>query len=471
MVALPKISIKNLVKRSCALLSALCIALYSLITAPLFGVHAVDIKDTVLKVIGWVEEEVKPVVNALFSDNPESALQILTADALLSVGLPIAYNGHQAVLNAFGYNVPYPVSVTPSTSIGCSGYTYMNGEYKVSTIQTYDPFTVTFDPQSNEFPVKFFLMSLGDYGVYMLIDPYTSGETNFIEDDTLTFTWENVRQSTSSGYDEIFRLKLKFLNDSRSLVTRRCVLYLCFIPLSGGSPLYVSQNVSFSETYIFNGRCATFTPQITINDPVSYFANFFSYQKVIMGRKGTTTDDNIVKIAPNSSISYPVNPNYITLNDENIYNYYVNTNYPTVTTTYPIVNVIQPPQDYIVPSPTDPTEPNTGGGGVVIIDPFTLPPEWLEDNAELGTSHYELDSDQWEDPLEIIKKYKHASITGELPSGQITDDGSFEGPADVVEAMEAFTDFAYMILTESGLLWVVASLVSVGLVVRLFTLK
>lgn len=460
MVALLKISIKNLVKRSCALLSALCVALYSLITAPLFGVHAVDSSDItnyIQAAIDWGYDSSSKLISNL------SELPIPGSSAVskrVQMELDLAYNwfradgyGEQAkallddITNSGNFN-----EVNISQTHGISGYYERGGVSRSVSLFTHSNSSINLNS-------SMLLISCEDYSLYFQLVPLNGlGKEDYT----------NLNYFESTNY---FGSYTAFFTQITSISSQPfSVKYILFT--NGDYSIKTAQINTYAFTFerrIYRNRSTSLVLPDSSASLFNYLVPNLNSSSVVI-YVGATSDGQL----PFSGSLMPAFSTDIITGD-NIYNYYERSVYPQIVENFPDITFNTPQYYYqTIISPTespDPTEPNTGGGGVVIIDPFTLPPEWLEDNAELGTSHYELDSDQWEDPLEIIKKYKHASITGELPSGQITDDGSFEGPADVVEAMEAFTDFAYMILTESGLLWVVASLVSVGLVVRLFTLK
>lgn len=454
----PKISIKNVVKRSCALLAALCIALYSLITAPLFGVHAVDSSDItnfINAAIDWGYDSSSKLIDNL------SQLPIPGSGAVskrLQCQLDLAYNwfradgyGDQAIsllqdiTNSGNFN-----EINISSVQGISGYYVRGGSTRSVSVFTHSQPTIDLN-------TSILLISCEDYALYLQLVPLNGlGKEDYT----------NLQYSeTVNYYGSFTQFQTQILSISSQPFSVKFILF------ANGDYTTKTSNISTYNfnyfRYIYRNR----SESVVLPDSS---ASLFNY--LVPSLTSSTTG---AYIGGTSTASYPFDATYMPafstdiITGDNIYNYYERSVYPQIIEEFPDITFNSPQYYYeTIITPTDPTEPNTGTtGGVIIIDPFTLPPEWLEDNAELGTSHYELDSEQWEDPLEIIKAYKHADPSGQIPSGAVTDDGSFEGPADVVEAMEAFTDYAYMILTESGLLWVVASLVSVGLIVRLFTLK
>lgn len=448
----PKISIKNAVKRSCALLSALCIALYSLITAPLFGVHAVDGLDDVSNLWDWIKLGLSTSLSILGAQDG-GTIPALVGNTLLSVGDIIVSDSIQdgeQILNSY---------VDTSTVIGISGFATYKGD------------TITVSSKS------------GTGGRFDNEDPYYNHWLRLFQSDDFAV---DVSIEIPDSATSVTQVAYGYNFDLGS-TSNACRFYF---DLYSGSGFAYASNVKLYTRYFYDGLSKFYTETSVVSTSSSnywwnvYYRNgsYPVYDDVgSLGLSSARYDHDVyiastgdafpasVMVSPTSTYHFPSDITNLTV--DNVRNYYSTYLYPSTVRQFPVWQVLpEPPAQIVVP--TDPTEPNTGTtGGVIIIDPFTLPPEWLEDNAELGTSHYELDSEQWEDPLEIIKAYKHADPSGQIPSGAVSDDGSFEGPADVVEAMEAFTDYAYMILTESGLLWVVASLVSVGLIVRLFTLK
>lgn len=113
-----------------------------------------------------------------------------------------------------------------------------------------------------------------------------------------------------------------------------------------------------------------------------------------------------------------------------------------------------PPADYIVPEPTDPTDESieptepTGTGAVIIIDPFTLPPEWVEsDVVELNTEAYTIDYDTMiDEPLDEINY-------------PLTPSNPLSGGANILS-------FGIQFLKDGGVFYIICTLLVLGLLIR-----
>lgn len=467
----------NFCKRSFAFLCAVGIMGYSLLTAPLSSNDIVAHADwhdfvhdsRIGAIIDWAHDSIDSVLDRSSNINipwVQSVTSGLRAsnDLVYNIVRPdgfadFAETAMQDVTNTGDWN-----DINVDSTVGISGAYFRNNSWHTVSFFTRGSKELN---ANTYFP----LMEGEDLAVYMKVLPHDGYGP---EDITIRY-YESV-VSSASGYSEFQR---NFSFSPASSVD------LTFYFYSYGDWVTYNYGVfNYNRSLVFDFRIA-----------VNVSSDNFDISKYTL-----PTDLSSVrsKFFPGKSYNYYLyvgcspNLSYFpagslisgqssVINKENIYDYYdkrVYNTYKNTITNYNF-NTVQYYYDQIIENPpTDPSEitptettPGTTGT-VVIIDPFTLPPEWLEDDAELDTDHYILDSEQWESPFETIARYKSqvsaASIEEEEPW---LDNGQLVAPLDVTQAMESFQYFAIELLDRSGILVVVASCLAFGLVIRIISLK
>lgn len=157
------------------------------------------------------------------------------------------------------------------------------------------------------------------------------------------------------------------------------------------------------------------------------------------------------------------------------YTYIENVLRPWVQENYPDAEVLLPesPQEDTTEESTEDTTDETS---FTCCEPFTLPPEWLESNAELDTEHYtvpysDMVQSPWDD-LQSYVTYAHETLLDDSGGGGSGSNsvGVFPADTDVMDTIAAFQAFAVGLLDRSGLLAVFASLIAVGFIIRFISL-
>lgn len=455
----------NFCKRSFAFLCAVGIMGYSLLTAPLFGVHAISINSNTMW--GLVSSILGNVGH--FLENDQST--VLTA--VTGVAMPFLQEiTDDAVENGAPLRLPRPIptetfagSYQDGTAIQEIIFYFFSWDYSDLTPTGYgvicDNFIVCRD----------YTVSIA---VYPSEDWISSSDREDIDIKIL------FGRSGSSSYCQLYPvIQLK----GTSGITPSIVGTFYFKFRDGSIIRYPFSGSGSNTGYATNFQSFHFR----LNSSAFYYpSDFESYLNSCFPLHDPGSKNYFMDLGQfSSSIKppYPTMPAKCTNNtmlvdyyNNQIRNYVINnySDYPDIVNQYITYNeyVEQLPTETTPTETIDPSQPSTGNGTVVIIDPFTLPPEWLEDDAELDTDHYILDSEQWESPFETIARYKSqvsaASIEEEEPW---LDNGQLVAPLDVTQAMESFQYFAIELLDRSGILVVVASCLAFGLVIRIISLK
>lgn len=469
-----KIKIPKLLQRIGAALMACFIFSYSLLTASLFGVGAVSLSDKV----NW--------------DKYGNFITSLVSAVWRKVGGPI-----NPVLGAIGssiINLTAPtvellVDDTQATVVNkiANGTYSMNGRYtykgvtdKLCTLYSYQ---IDSSYKSNQNSHGIFISDVvvaEDYSISVHVAPdpdwdFINGE-NYIE----------LVTSISQGSNPYIQLAFYPRTSSGSVpfvphpINVTIIIY--GFDSSGNQVMLGSKSMVYNHNslllrFSFSGNSNQIIIPTNILDNFTLRDNSLSPSIVLEGICGSFIPKSVTIVRneiPYLPESYILNDfdSYVNFYNDYVRNYVQNTfvDYPDIVNQFIYYDIENPPTE-----PTDETitpTGSTGNGTVVIIDPFTLPPEWLEDNAELDTDHYVLDSDQWESPLEIIAQYKQQISLAELGEDDpFWQAGELSAPVSVTNAMYAFQYMGYELLLKSGLLVVLASLVGFGIIVRFISLK
>lgn len=127
-------------------------------------------------------------------------------------------------------------------------------------------------------------------------------------------------------------------------------------------------------------------------------------------------------------------------------------------------------------TPTEnPSETTGTGSGCCIHEPFTLPPEWLESNAELDTEHYTMPyTDLVQSPWNVLQGFADTDSVMLANAGEETHTqsvGAFPAEMTVISTIDQLQAFAVGLLDRSGLLAVFASLIAAGFIIRFISIK
>lgn len=168
-----------------------------------------------------------------------------------------------------------------------------------------------------------------------------------------------------------------------------------------------------------------------------------------------------------------------TIDPSSPFTYIENVLRPWVQENYPDAEVLlpeSPQEDTTEESTEESTEDTTEETNFTCCEPFTLPPEWLENNAELDTEHYtvpysDIVKSPWDD-LQSYVTYYHDTLLNDAGGGGsgANSVGFFLADTDVIDTIADFQAFAVGLLDRSGLLAVFASLIAVGFIIRFISL-
>lgn len=473
-------------KRVGAFISACFIASYSLLTAPLFGVHAVDAGHSA-GVIDTIKEflyEVGQVAIPMYCvENPIASIVGVTALNIAS-NVYDSTKHYDSALDA--WNV-VKTEVDLSSTYGKTGYCKFNDQDATVTcytlnseVSTYGTFGLDSVDGLNYHRLMTLTSASENVTVYMNLQPYDMDGNSWGSGDTITFTSSYLDSELGT-----FQFRYDF-NDYYGEPTKHHFKVNFMFNSSSGTRQYLPINVtsywgasSYYDLQLYFRKVSNYVNFPTYTNfagLVNSFNNNSSLSRRVHIAGYLNSPNDIPTVGPDQKYPFP-STGVTKINENNVYNYTQNVSYPYIVNNYTVWQTLPPPSDF-EPEPTEPTgdtisPSETTTGTVVIIDPFTLPPEWLEDNAELETDHYELDPGLWQDPLDAIEQYKQQ--VSPLQEGE--DDSDFWrnnellAPADVTSAMYAFQEFCVDLLQESGLLVVIASCLAFGLIIRLISLK
>lgn len=450
------------VKRLCAVLVACVVMWYSVITAPVFRVRGAfsdfSFASAVEGLTDYIYENSRKVLESVSSITGDIPLYILDAGYAIFGADGIA--DHAVTIAQDIRNSGNATVIDFSTSQGFSGYYYLgdNTSLRSGSFYTRDLSSCLSNTYFNlystsDFSLVFRALPVSGYGpedYSIALNMAISSSLNsgwftyhftsnipFIAEFTLFYLGDTITKTYNSKND----VQLGFGVQRSSIV----------LPSSASALLdyFLPSSVSSTSSYI--------------NDSVyclSYSSTFPSSQTHSWPSGNT------------SRLSYQ--------NIADTYNYYNQYITPYVQEQvgdqYTIYDV-----DYYsqIVEDSQPIETTTPGTGVIIIDPFTLPPEWVEsDVVELETDHYEVPFESMvADPFDyLVSPYtqtstetvrgatKSVSISPPTPQYQV-----FPSSGNVQETAVGFVNLAYTLLNRSGLDYVIGIAVF-GLCVSLLVL-
>lgn len=372
-------TLKTSFKKVFACFCACVLMLYSVLTSFVFRVHGAfsdfSLPVAIDGIMDWTHDYINNAVSYL--PNYMSVPVTYINDTVYSIFGPDGMVDNALSLYDDLTNSGNKVVIDTSTSTGWSGYYERNGSVHSVTMYTRD--VSTYDASKN-----IMLISTDDYFLSLKILP-TSGHG--YEDYTFTLTMSVNGGGYGPSYGS-FAYKLTSQNTSMLFIPQ-ITLY------SNGDTLTktYSNGVYQFEQWIFVSNLST--PYVLPDDPSSLLDH--------LSPSSVTSSSTIRNQTFICSFNqrYPTNQpartwptgNTQTLsydNIENTYNYY--NQYATpylqniVGDTFTVYDV-----DYYsdIVQENQPIETTSPGSGVIIIDPFTLPPEWVQsDVVELETDHY-----------------------------------------------------------------------------------
>lgn len=445
-------AVKSAVKRLCAALVACVVMWYTLITAPCFGVHAASL-DGFLDAVGdFVYNVGSYAVSKVLE--PLGPVGDLLGITIMSVAdQPInAMKNDDAIIESVEYDL------SSTTGMTCPIHVASSDDNSFLTCFTTPSLTISKTSgilHDLDYMPKIRLMRFsGDTkcDVYIRVVPYTDG--TWPDGEYITFS-----SSTSTfGQSVTFQYYFEFHNSSGAAVARTNYTEFIYEYADGRKTLLTSGTVNSAYIRYRVGFSQT-SPQ-TIAELQSSIGspsfrndwNFGCYQ---------WNDGTIYAVGnvPNSTITFPAySERYINYN--NTYDYLQNYNYPYVVNNYPVYNELAPPSSFLPPEET--TSP---GSGVIIIDPFTLPPEWVQsDVVELETDHYTVPFESMvADPFDyLVSPYTETvteTVRGATKSVPISPPTPtykvWPSAGSVQETAVGFINLGYSLLNNSGLDWVI----------------
>lgn len=221
---------------------------------------------------------------------------------------------------------------------------------------------------------------------------------------------------------------------------------------------YTDSFVNRSKTLTFNNKCqlafrllTTYEagyPVITSNFPDNLLNDFSgggcNFHIATLPHSSDILNNESVHVGHDTAYQFPVgtvsdNYSFVDYYNNQIRNY-VNQNF------YDYPTIIEKNTEFVIPS-DETTEP-TGTGAVIIIDPFTLPPEWVEsDVVELNTEAYTIDYDTMiDEPLDEINY-------------PLTPTNPLRGGANILS-------FGIQFLKDGGVFYIICTLLVIGLLIR-----
>lgn len=428
-----KNSFQNVVKRISAGFMASVVFTYSLLIAPCFGVGAVN-----LDISDWF----KAVGSAAISI---SGIPSLVGTLLMNVGIE-QIQSRISTEKPNGFEISQPLANINSYA----GSATIDGHDAVVTVYTRPAATFTytdlFRDYSNGDPVKFRLCNAvwdgGSRSFYFSIIPRDGDSDPWQDGDTCQISYNyQYRASAPDIYCNV-----EFFDSSGAQVSRNYSIIFYSIYFTGAT-YSLTSSIRYSSYYSI-GILSNYSKP-SYDDFLSLVPSNFNTNKLyVCGNSSSVGSDSHL------STSFPENFGdtfYSTISNDNYYNYLNEVSYPYTVNTYPEWTVLPPPSDYTIPDPTEPTqEPTepTGTGAVIIIDPFTLPPEWVEsDVVELNTEAYTIDYDTMiDEPLDEINY-------------PLTPTNPLLGGANILS-------FGIQFLKDGGVFYIICTLLVIGLLIR-----
>ena len=434
-----KNSFQNFVKRFSACFVAVVVMGYSLLFCAVPGrgvVHAdssnlfniavdtfYNIGSEFLEGVGVLPLPGASYVSYAGQNTLDLAYNIFRGGGIIDSSLPIA----QDFLNLGDFN-----EINISTASGITGYYERNG--KTHSISVY---TRSNSININETPY-IPIIEGEDYAFYLELLPLDGkGKEDYTFSFSDYFSSGSIRREVNSG-NKYFNIRCYLWSDG-DYITREFY------------------NVTGFTMYI-NSTGAQSASEIILPDNISDLFNYFNL-RVYSSRLTNYGQPRVICSSNNSStFSSSSLPSYrdTVINQSNVYDYYNNSVYPYYSNKYSTYNFsenVYSPSYYYenLPEQTEPsqdaTEP-TGTGAVIIIDPFTLPPEWVEsDVVQFNTEAYTIDYDTMiDEPLDEINY-------------PLTPTNPLRGGANILS-------FGIQFLKDGGVFYIICTLLVIGLLIR-----
>lgn len=316
----------------------------------------------------------------------------------------------------------------------------------------------------------------GYMDIYMTLIPFDSdsdgASRHWAAGDyiTLSSAYHTYASTTGISYN------YSYFNSAGTPVIRRARLLLSY-QLSGEPMTYVASDFSSNTFHEITLSTTNTKPSFTPQTLLSRIADSSTSFTLPIGWNGAQAD-----VGAGTATPFPVEGDTVIIEPSDAIYYTRNVAYPHVTNLYPVWKDYPPPAEQPTTEPTEETTETTTGP-VIIIDPFTLPPEWLESNAELDTEHYTIPyTDIVQDPWEQIQEYAVTeSATGAEAEPQAAAVGDlqevtngtpgFPAPPEMYNTIDELESFCLDLLHRSGLLAIFASLIACGIVIRFISIK
>lgn len=445
-------AVKSAVKRLCAAFVACVVMWYTVITASVFRVHGAfsdfSFGTALDGLTDYLYSNSRKVLEAFSSVTGDVPLYLLDAgysifgadgiaDHALAIAQDIRDSGNATVINF-------------STSQGFVGYYTFDNSSDINSGSLY-----TRDLSSCLSNTYFNLYSTSDFSLVFRALPAPGYG---VEDYSISLSM-GIRSSLNGGYfDYSFTSNIPFIPEF-TLYMLGDTLSKTYNPMS---------SVSISFNIVRGGPVSLPSSPSNLIDylvPVSVTSTSFSASPSILGADRTHPANFSIS---NSFPGWPTgNTNSLSYdNFENTYNYYNNYITPYVQekvgdqyTIYDVDYYSQIVQD------NQPVETTSPGSGVIIIDPFTLPPEWVQsDVVEMQTEHYIVPFESMvADPFDyLVSPYTETvteTVRGATKSVPISPPTPqyrvWPRSGNVQETAVGFINLGYDLLSRSGLGWVI----------------
>lgn len=452
---MPKTEIlKTSLKKIFASFMACTIFVYSLVTAPLFGVGAVsfDPVTAITSLQDYLYETASKAFDAV-GLVPGGSIVGKVGQYILDAGYSIWGSGGLADNVSSIYhditNTGNAHKINFSSTTGFSGFYSRNG--KVHSLSIFDT-----DNSSLLSNTYFSLIATEDF---QLLCRFIPGSGYGPEDVGLTLDLRHINALHEGSFRYYFTSNVPVVPEFtlysdgeyvKKVYNEFTVVDISFGIVDYSAPKVLDDNPSALLDYLVS---------------VPLTSNYFSCSNVVC---------SVASTSPGNTVFNWPSGNTTTLSYENLeetYKYYNNYITPYYQQHYSNDNTITYNNvDYyyeIIQSSTTapPSTTAPGGSGVVIIDPFTLPPEWVQsDVVELETDHYEVPFESMvADPFDyLVSPYTQTStetvrsatralsISPPSPQYQV-----FPNAGSVQEIASDYINFAYKLFDRSGLSWVV----------------
>lgn len=462
------------VKRLCAVLVACVVMWYSVIIAPVFRVGAID-QGSGIAAIG------SAFISYILTLATEASVFSPVVGASLGLAMPLLVIEAE---NSISPGVSRPLQLPKSIpSVSASGQYAPNDDLQnLRDLYIYS-FTwdySTYDTSSGVAADGIIVCE--DYSIGMTVIPdedwvSSSDRQNMTVTLRIPFSWTSSEATITPTVS---------LSDSSGVRPSARISFVC--SFSDGS--------SFMRSFTWSGtneyqRFSISIPTSATTHPIFDQSTFEYTFNEALGSDPTTGWHNFHPASNTAyftdvtipSSSYPVLTSPITTSEEAI-NYYDNSIRPYVINNYSdtyqqYTDQFITYEQYYNGLPAAPSETTTPGTGVIIIDPFTLPPDWVQsDVVELETDHYEVPFESMvADPFDyLVSPYtetvtetvrgatKSVPISPPTPQYQV-----FPKSRNVQETAVGFVNLAYTLLNRSGLDYVIGIAVF-GLCVSLLVL-